>query len=121
MTYTTSKRIIFLCFLLALMNVQADLPTIQADSSVKEVMLGMTIPASDYIWSIQEQPEDEAVWDLVRLNADKLAQSANLLLDESRSETSAADRVVADARASAEAVLAAAAQIENIADQIESA
>jgi cell division protein ZapA len=44
-----------------------------------------------------------------------------LFLDENRSETSAADKVVADARASAEAVLAAAAQIENIADQIESA
>lgn len=54
-------------------------------------------------------------------DAKLLLMAALLLLDESRSETSAADRVVADARASAEAVLAAAAQIENIADQIESA
>ena len=86
MTHAPSKPSIalFMFFSLAIQNGQADPLPIEATSSVKEVMLALTIPASDYIWSIQESPEDDAAWDLILLNADKLARSGKLLLDESR-------------------------------------
>jgi len=76
-----SFALLFVCFFTGPV-VLADPDQPEADSPVKKVMLEITIPASDYIWSIEDAPEDTAVWEQIRLNADKLAESATLLLNE---------------------------------------
>ena len=57
-----------------------------ADSvaTVKDVMLGLTIPNSDFIWGVEEEPVDDAGWDAIRLNAVMLAESANMLMAPER-------------------------------------
>ena len=54
-------------------------------ATVKDVMLGLTIPNSDFIWGVEEEPLDDAGWDAIRLNAVMLGESANLLMAPERS------------------------------------
>ena len=53
-------------------------------ATVKDVMLGLTIPSSDFVWGVEDEPADDAAWDEVRLNAVMLVESANLLLAPER-------------------------------------
>ena len=53
-------------------------------ATVKDVMLGLTIPNSDFIWGVEEEPVDDGGWDAIRLNAVMLAESANLLIAPGR-------------------------------------
>lgn len=53
-------------------------------ATVKDVMLGLTIPNSDFIWGVEEEPVDDPGWDAIRLNAVMLAESANLLMTPER-------------------------------------
>ena len=53
-------------------------------ATVKDVMLGLTIPNSDFIWGVEEEPVDDAGWEAIRLNAVMLGESANLLMAPDR-------------------------------------
>ncbi len=53
----------------------------KAIASVRDVMVGMAMPASDVVFNAgAEPPKTPAEWDSVRRNAAILAESANLLL-----------------------------------------
>jgi cytochrome c556 len=51
-------------------------------STVTDIMLQMTIPSSDSLWSVEEEPQDDAGWKLVLDQANILAESGRLLLHE---------------------------------------
>lgn len=70
--------------LLAGVSAAADSPATETVATVKDVMLGLTIPNSDFIWGVEEEPTDDFGWAEIRLNAIMLAESANLLLAEGR-------------------------------------
>jgi len=70
--------------LLAGISAAADSPATETVATVKDVMLGLTIPNSDFIWGVEEEPTDDLGWAEIRLNAIMLAESANLLLAEGR-------------------------------------
>jgi cytochrome c556 len=54
-------------------------------AAVKQVMLGITIPASDIVFAAAgEAPADDTAWIKVQANAAVLAESARMLLDSSR-------------------------------------
>lgn len=53
-------------------------------ATVKDVMLGLTIPNSDFIWGVEEEPTSDAGWDEIRTNAVMLAESARMLMAEGR-------------------------------------
>ncbi len=75
---------VFLAALLASASGTADSTMPESVATVKDVMLGLTIPNSDFIWGVEEEPVDDAGWDEIRLNAVMLAESANLLMAEGR-------------------------------------
>lgn len=75
---------ILLGLLLVSVTGMADSSTTEPVATVKDVMLGLTIPNSDFIWGVEEEPADDAGWDDIRLNAVMLAESANLLMAEGR-------------------------------------
>ncbi len=57
-------------------------PTVAA---VKQVMLGITIPASDIVFAAAgEAPADDTAWIKLQANAAVIAESARMLLDSSR-------------------------------------
>lgn len=62
-----------------------DTDCIEPVATVRDVMLGLTVPASDFLWAIYDAPTDDSGWQSARLNAVMLAESGNLLLVEGRS------------------------------------
>lgn len=57
----------------------------QPVASVQQVMLGITIPASDIVFAVAgESPADDAAWTKVQANAAVLAESAAMLMQGSR-------------------------------------
>jgi hypothetical protein len=52
-----------------------------AVATTRQVMLGLTIPASDVLFQVgNAAPKDDVEWEKVQANAAMLAESANLLL-----------------------------------------
>ncbi len=84
MPITISKFVKYLAFIGLLWAVQvlAESTVNQSETPIQKVMRELTIPASDYIWSIEEPPNDESAWKEIRINGVKLANSASLLMDE---------------------------------------
>jgi hypothetical protein len=61
------------------------LPATEAIANTRQVMLGLTIPASDVVFQVgAAAPTDDAGWEKVQANAAMLAESANLLLTPPR-------------------------------------
>lgn len=59
----------------------APAPTFKAVASVKQVMQGITIPASNAVFAVAGQaPADDAAWQAVEASALAVAESGNLLL-----------------------------------------
>lgn len=57
----------------------------QPVATVRQVMLGLTVPASDLLFQIADQvPEDDTGWETVIATAAMLAESGNLLLTAPR-------------------------------------
>ena len=75
----------------------------------RQVMLGLTIPASDVLFQVgSKPPENDAEWDRVVANAVMLAESGNLLLQGPRDLhqpewTQHANDMIARAKVAAEA------------------
>jgi hypothetical protein len=60
-------------------------PAIENLATTRQVMLGLTIPASDVLFQVgSKPPADDAAWDLVTANAVMLAESGNMLLTGAR-------------------------------------
>lgn len=60
-------------------------PVLEPVATTREVMLGITIPASDAIFQVAaEMPATDADWESVRVQALALAESGNLLMIGSR-------------------------------------
>jgi hypothetical protein len=56
-------------------------PPIEHIASTQQVMLGLTIPASDVLFQVGENvPQDDGGWDRITATAAMLAESGNLLL-----------------------------------------
>jgi hypothetical protein len=56
-------------------------PPLEAFATTKQVMLGITIPASDVLFQVgAKPPADDMEWEQVVTNAAALAESGNLLL-----------------------------------------
>jgi hypothetical protein len=56
-------------------------PAIEHVATAKQVMLGLTIPASDVLFQVGDQsPIDDKGWERIIANAAMLAESGNLLL-----------------------------------------
>ncbi|MGC4029515.1 MAG: hypothetical protein QM696_11620 [Steroidobacteraceae bacterium] len=56
-------------------------PALESYATARQVMLGLTIPATDVIWGVaNEMPADDAAWERVVANALMVAESGNLLL-----------------------------------------
>jgi hypothetical protein len=54
-------------------------------ASVKQVMLGITIPASNVVFAVAgEEPKDEVAWQSVEASALAVAESGNLMLMKPR-------------------------------------
>jgi cytochrome c556 len=59
----------------------------EAASAVKDVMVTMTVPASDAIFSAEsEPPKDDAQWVALRASAKALADSGRVLITTSRAK-----------------------------------
>jgi len=59
----------------------APVPEIENLATTRQVMLGLTIPASDVIFQVGgSPPADDAAWDRIVANAVMLAESGNMLL-----------------------------------------
>lgn len=96
-------------------------PPFQPIASTKEIMLGITIPASDVVFgAAAETPADDAAWEKIRINALALAESGNLLMIGPRATDRAAWWQFARALTDASITAAKAAQAKN-ADQISEA
>lgn len=56
-------------------------PALESIATNRQVMLGLTIPASDVLFAVGDPaPADQAAWDRVVANAAMLAESGNLML-----------------------------------------
>jgi hypothetical protein len=56
-------------------------PALESYANAKQVMLGLTIPATDVVWGVAATPPaDDAAWDKVAASALMVAESGNLLL-----------------------------------------
>jgi cytochrome c556 len=56
-------------------------PALEAFATTKQVMLGLTIPASDVVFQVgSKAPADDMEWEKVVANAATLAESGNLLM-----------------------------------------
>lgn len=96
-------------------------PPFQPIASTKEIMLGITIPASDVVFgAAAESPADDAAWEKIRINALALAESGNLLMIGPRAADKAAWWQFAKALTDASIVVAKAAQAKSV-DQISEA
>lgn len=84
LTIAKSCAPVFLVALLVSASGMADSTAPDPIATVKDVMLGLTVPTSDFVWGVEEEPVDDAGWDAIRLNAAMLAESANLLTAEGR-------------------------------------
>lgn len=95
-------------------EVQTGAPTTPADAlqsmaTSKQVMLGLTIPASEVIWGVgSNAPASDADWDRVAANAVMLAESGLMLMSGPRDLkqpewTHYASEMVRHARTAAEA------------------
>jgi hypothetical protein len=88
---------------------QPSADALQSTATSRQVMLGLTIPASEVVWQVgTKAPADDAEWDRVTANAVMLAESGLLLLaaprDLKQAEwTQHATAMVTHARAAAEA------------------
>ena len=89
-------------------------------ATVKDVMLGLTIPSSDFIWGVEEKPANKADWNAIRLNAVMLAESANLLLAPGRAHEGETWNNQARALADAATVAKAAAEARDFDGLIDS-
>jgi hypothetical protein len=59
----------------------ATAPALEAYATTKQVMLGLTIPASDVVFQVgNKAPADDMEWEKVQANAIVLAEAANLLM-----------------------------------------
>lgn len=71
-------------------EVQSEAPTAPADAlqsaaTSRQVMLGLTIPASEVIWGVgSNAPASDADWDRVTANAVMLAESGLMLMSAPR-------------------------------------
>jgi hypothetical protein len=80
-------------------------------ATTRQVMLGLTIPASDVLFQIAEHPPaDEAAWDRIVANAVMLAEAGNMLLTGARDMKQAewsqhAHDLVARSRVAADAAM----------------
>lgn len=92
---------------------QAETPVIQDTSTVKDLMIGLTIPASDYIWGVEDAPQDDAGWKGIKTNADLLAKSGTLLLSEGRARDGEAWSRESNALISAAGMAGKAADAKN--------
>jgi hypothetical protein len=60
-------------------------PAIENLATTRQVMLGLTIPASDVLFQVGDKPPtDDAAWDRIAANAVMLAESGNMLLTGAR-------------------------------------
>jgi hypothetical protein len=90
-------------------------------ATVRQVMLGITIPASDVVFlAAAETPADDAAWEKVAASALAVAESGNLLLMKPRAVDADDWRQYARALIEAGARAAEAAQAQN-ADTISAA
>jgi cytochrome c556 len=51
-----------------------------------DVMTLLVIPSSDFIWGVEEAPQDDAGWAQIRSHADQLSKAGDLLLAENRAQ-----------------------------------
>lgn len=59
--------------------------TMQSTATVKQLMLGAVIPASDIVFGVAATtPTDDAAWNKVQANAVVIAEMAKLLIDHPR-------------------------------------
>lgn len=101
---------------------------LHSEATSKQVMLGLSIPASDVLWGVgSKAPENDTEWDRVTANAVMLAESGLMLLQPPRDVgqpewTRHARDLVTHARAAAaaaqqrdvDALLAAGDEIYNV-------
>ena len=95
-------------------DLSADTQGPEPAATVKDVMQGLTVPNSDFLWGVDEAPGDNAGWDAIRLNAVMLEESAKLLMTEGRAREGEAWIKQALALASAAQQARAAADSQNI-------
>lgn len=56
-------------------------PALESYATARQVMLGLTIPATDVVWGVAAAaPADDVAWDKVVASALMVAESGNLLL-----------------------------------------
>lgn len=61
-------------------------PTMHTSATVKQLMLGAVIPASDIVFGVAANtPADDAAWTKIQANAAVIAEMAKLLTDSPRS------------------------------------
>jgi cytochrome c556 len=82
----------------------------KAPATVKDIMLTMTVPSSEVIFSAaSEPPKDQQQWDAVRKGAGELAESGRLLMSGGRAkDTTTWMEMARDLVKQAEATLKAA-------------
>jgi hypothetical protein len=96
-------------------------PAFKPVASVKQVMLGITIPASNAVFAVAGQaPADDAAWQAVEASAMAVAESGNLLLMSPRAVDDQEWKQQALALVDAGAKAAEAARAKN-ADQVSTA
>jgi hypothetical protein len=82
--HKTAPALIAIALLTFAATVAARQDASRNTTSVKQVMLTMTIPASDVLFTVgSEPPKDERGWQDARRNALLLAESGELLLSKS--------------------------------------
>jgi hypothetical protein len=84
-------------------------------ATVKQVMLGITVPASNAVWAVPgEAPADDAAWQAVEASALAVAESGNLLLMKPRAVDEAEWRQFALALVDAGVKAAEAARAKDV-------
>ncbi len=79
-------------------------------ASVKQLMLGIVIPASDGVFGVgSKEPQNEMEWEAIEADAMVLAEAGRLLLTEGRAKDN--DKWVKDAQTLIDSSLAAATVI----------
>ena len=79
----------------------------EGHASVKELMLGIVIPASDGVFGVgSKEPRNDMEWDVIEADAMVLAEAGRLLLTEGRAKDQ--DKWVKDAQMLIDTSLAAA-------------
>lgn len=98
----------------------ASSPPIESFATTRQVMLGLTIPASDVLFQAgSAAPADDAGWEKVQANAAMLAESANLLLTAPRVIDSTEWKGFAQSLLTTSKAALAAAQARNVYEVLE--